>query len=362
MDELELLRSLRASGATAPAATLERARGALAQKIAAEARPVTPPPAGEWGRTTPAAPRRLPRRRLLVVAAAAAALVGGIVVADVVSVDGAAPVARASAAEVLEQSALAAVTMSDPVLAPGQYLKVEVDAVFGTYATDADGRQYAWLQSQPATQYIPADRSQEWVWDRSAPSTPVRFFDAESEAYYRAVYGADAADGGVDTSFGIWRAPGGAWMGSRQRILDYGLEEGLAALPRDPAALLAEIRAYNGDKGQSRDGEVLETVTSILSTSAVPADLRAALYRTLALVPDITVVDGEATLDGRTGVAIGRVETSGGQQLRTDLIIDPGTGQVIGRRDVTLVDQNRVPAGTTIAWSAITTTVVDSAP
>lgn len=241
---------------------------------------------------------------------------------------------------------------------------MDVKAVAETSAVDQAGRTFAWLASQNNIQYIPGDRSKEWVWDRSAPRQPVQFFGADSEAYYNAHY---ATHGfytgnapGIDEPF--WRAPGGAWFGSPQRILDMPLEEGLANLPRDPETLLARIRDYNKDKGQSRDGEVLETVRTILSTYAVPADLRAALYRTLALVSSMTIVDGQATLDGRTGVAIGRVETSGGQQLSEDIIIDQATGQVTGRRTTTLVARGPVPAGTTTGWTAITTSVVDSAP
>ncbi|MBT2514617.1 hypothetical protein [Arthrobacter sp. ISL-30] len=78
------------------------------------------------------------RRRVLVASAAAALLVGGgIVVADVVRLSG--PAATAEAAEVLNNAAAATIQTSDPVVGPGQYLRVETKAVHASSVSRADG-------------------------------------------------------------------------------------------------------------------------------------------------------------------------------------------------------------------------------
>lgn len=92
----------------------------------------------------------------------------------------------------------------------------------------------------------------------------------------------------------------------------------------------------------------------------VPADLRAALYKAAALIPGVTVTDEQATLDGRKGIAIGRVETA--SHRRQDIIIDPKTGLLIGEREVLTAPEGSMPAGTATTWTAIETTISGTAP
>lgn len=74
----------------------------------------------------------------------------------------------------------------------------------------------------------------------------------------------------------------------------------------------------------------------------------------------VRIVDDAATLDGRTGIAIGRHEAN--WMTRQDIIIDPDTGLLIGERRVLTFPQGGMPAGTTISWTAVTTTVAQSVP
>lgn len=78
------------------------------------------------------------------------------------------------------------------------------------------------------------------------------------------------------------------------------------------------------------------------------------------MIPGVTITDQQATLNGTTGVAIGRLEPANNVQY--DIIIDPKTGQYIGEREVTLIAYASFPAGTTTSWTAVTTSVVDAAP
>lgn len=102
------------------------------------------------------------------------------------------------------------------------------------------------------------------------------------------------------------------------------------------------------------------TITDGLRTGAVPADLRAAMYKAAALIPGVVLGDRQATVDGRTGTAIGLPNPEG--TSRHDLIIDPISGLVIREQYVLLVDFPGSPAGTVSGWTAIITSVVDEAP
>ena len=75
----------------------------------------------------------------------------------------------------------------------------------------------------------------------------------------------------------------------------------------------------------------------------------------------MTISDRAATLDGGTGIAFGRDESNG---IRQEIIIDPITGLMIGEQQVLLRDDIMpgVPAGESIGWTTVTTTVVDSPP
>jgi hypothetical protein len=99
----------------------------------------------------------------------------------------------------------------------------------------------------------------------------------------------------------------------------------------------------------------LSAAVTVLRSGLVPADLRAALYRALALMPELKITDEVANLDGRVGMALGIA----GSFARQDLIIDTATGQYIGDRVVTMNDGYYGPAGTTTHYSAVSTAVVD---
>ena len=140
------------------------------------------------------------------------------------------------------------------------------------------------------------------------------------------------------------------------------LQDVIATAPRDPEELLEVVYDYQRAKGKGDTPyeEAFITIADTLKTGVIPADLRAALYQAAALIPGLTVVEGEATLDGRTGISLGM--ESSRNEVRQEIIIDPATGQLIGEREVLLEDSGGIPAGTATAWTAVTTSVVDSAP
>lgn len=354
MDDLQLLREMRSDIGSAPPATLARGRTKLMARIDSASRSGAP-----TGTLAPANVRPIRyRRRVLVASAAAALLVGGIVVADVVRPTG--PGATAEAAEVLNNAAAATIQTSDPVVGPGQYLKIDTTAVYAAAVALGDpgagGRSVEWLDKSLDQLYVPADHAGEWIWNREA-RIPTTFFSEEAKAEATKYQQSQAGDP-IRTGE-LLRASGGNFYGE-PRLLFAGLplDEGVKTLPRDPQALLETIR-QRGKQGRP-EAETLESIAAALRTGVVPADLRAALYKAAALIPGVTVVDREANLDGKVGTAIGIEHPN--RQTRTDIIIDPATGLLIGERVVTLTAGETFPAGTATAWTAVQTSVVNSAP
>ena len=357
MDELHLLRATRNTTGTVPPAVLAACREKLMQKAADEVR-----------ESAPVLHPRRPWRRTVLAVSAAAALIAALVAVDVVGSDER-PGATAEAAEVLNGAAAATITSSDPVLAPGQYLLIDTKAVY-SYGKYTEAGEFAWLVSQDSQLYVPADRSGEWVWNQE-PSEPVQFFDEASRREAERMAAEEKIPGRVvagavppEERNQPMRAAGGRFYDDTPRLTLNArpMEEVIATAPRDPEKLLEVVYDYQRNKGRGDTPyeEAFGTISDTLSTGVIPADLRAALYQAAALIPGVTVTDREATLDGRTGISLGM--KTAGYNARQELIIDPATGQVIGEREVLLEDSGGIPAGTATTWTAVTTSVVDSAP
>lgn len=348
MNELTLLRKVRSDVPEASDDVLDKGRAALFSRINAS------------GSTVVKRPKRKARARwagagLGVIGAAA--LVTGLVVTNVVGLAGWRGGADPAAAAVLHSAALASIENSDPVLAAGQYLRVDSAAVYGatTQIGDSD-KMVSYLTITNDELYVPADRAEDWVWVRGL-AEPYETFGPESKRVADESWAAVVSERGADSKE-LLRAPKGAFY-SYENIHS---PDKLAALPRNPYVLLNQIYKTTIGQGNSPDGEALVWIADTLRFGAVPADLRAALYKAAAMIPGVEITEEQANLNGATGIAIGRLEDVNG--IRQDLIIDPATGQLIGERQVLTGsdEQSGFPAGTSISWTAIRTTVVDDAP
>lgn len=348
MDEISLLNRVRADVPERTPDDVIRGRAALLRAIEAPA----------------TAPARRPRHPWIWVgstAAATCALTGVFVFGGALGAPGGADPA---AAAVLGAAATAARDVVDPVVGPGQYLEVRTDAVYaatGTTEADAevarrerdgnleDGDFTSFLESDVQALWVPADRSGDWVEVRCA-RTPVQTFGPRSETLASEWEGAGAE--------GRYVLPAGKTEdGAPITMLD---ADSAADLPRDPHQLLERIYQENGNAGPSRDGEALVWLADRLRSGTVPAELRSVFYETAALIPGVTITEQQATLNGRTGTAIGRDEGENG--FRQDIIIDPETGAFIGERQVLLQPVADMPAGTATGSTSVTTTVVDAVP
>lgn len=295
-----------------------------------------------YGGTAPARGTRTVRRigigaLALGAATAVVAAVGVVLPTDAPGT--ADPAAQASAT--LRDAALATV---DPQPADGQFLKLETTASYLALST-ADGRAdstIGYLESQRREVYVPADARGQSV-EQTTQVAPTVFFGQGAEDFAKRKWNG---------------APATVAPVSRQTDSTRPVED-LAAMPRDPEALLAYLREFRYQAGSS-DENVFAHAVDLLRAGGLKADLRAALYEALALMPSVAITAEQATLDGRVGTAVGLLGTGG--DTRQEIVIEPATGEYIGVRLVTVDGFGEIPPGTPLEYTAVSTTIVNSVP
>ncbi len=151
------------------------------------------------------------------------------------------------------------------------------------------------------------------------------------------------------------KAPGGKFHGNTYTGPDESpwapTPDNVAALSQDPAALYAKLRAdVNGPQAKP-GGDPTELAVSTLFTligdqyATVPADLRAALLRTLGYLPGVTVTPNTHATDGRPAVTLSW--HFGTQLMRTELLLDPATARPLELRTVATMTAKGFQAGQT---------------
>lgn len=281
------------------------------------------------------------------VAAAAAAVAATVLVTQF---GGEPPVASAAAREL--NSAADKIGAHDEPIGPGQYRYVVTRSWDLTSIND--GRvSFSYLEERLFEIWMPADWRQEWL-TRDTP-TGKRKWIVGSE---RAAKEADLVPDPGPTS--EVRAPCGSERGCTDLgSWDWPTWRFVISLPRDPKKLYDELRRQ---PGADTSAGMLGYLAEVLQSGLVPADLRAVMYRTLAMVPGVEITEKAVNLDGRTGIAFAATEPDKGllkDGSRQELIIDPETGQLIGERQVAAKADEIAPAGTTTEYTSVTTAVVD---
>jgi hypothetical protein len=346
MDELDLLRKLRSDTGDLDNDVRTAGRTALIERI--EATPV-----GEPSVADPSEGRH--RRHIFtgLGIAAATGLAITLVFTDLVGLAGWRGGADPAAAAVLNRAA-EEMSFLDSDLDAGEYLLVKSNAVHVSSSQSEGGPLIDYYARETSELYVPADRSDEWVWIR--PHTElVEVITPGGEDAIKADFQRTLDEWGDEPE--RLRAAGGAFYGSTRG----GPWGGHANLPRDPYRLLNHIYRVTLGAGPSPDGEALVFIADTLRQGTAPADVRKALLQAATMIPGVTVVDEQANLDGVTGVAIGRLEDREG--FRQELIIDPDTGRLIGERQVVVGASGiGLQPGDISQWSSIQTSIVSSAP
>ncbi|WP_433274128.1 CU044_5270 family protein [Actinosynnema sp. CS-041913] len=286
--------------------------------------------------------RRRPLRRRLAAAAAVVVLAtAGVVAQTVLFPD---DTATARAQEALTGAAAVAARAEDPVLADGQYRYLATHAWWAK-TTGTESRSFSFLNENLIETWIPADPDGEWLQRRHETGNRKWVKGTESEA---------RAAGAVieEAPWPEQRARGGDFVqGAPERgNWQFPEPEFLAGLPTDPGRLYERLRRDSGGGKQT-----LVYAADALRTGLMPAAARANLLRALTHLPGLDVTDHAADLDGHRGVALGISEDG----ERQEIILDPGTGEVIGERRVSDSMFAGIPKGTVTGYSSITTAVVD---
>ncbi|GAA2683727.1 MULTISPECIES: CU044_5270 family protein [Actinosynnema] len=276
--------------------------------------------------------------------------------------------ASAEAAEALERAAAVAVGEVDPEVGPGRYLLVTTRA-WTLDTSSAGGRSFSRLSENLAETWVPADRRAEWVERRDvtgehrwvvgtaeeaerAGAFPEE--EGQPEGEWRGVCGRfhEPPPAGRVRVHGVEPVPESDWCGAGS--WQQPTERWQDGLPTDVAGLHARLRA-DAPKDSSRgDAALLTYVADALRTGLVRKEVRALMYRVLAELPGLEVLDRAVNLDGRVGIALGLT----GPFERAELIVDPATGQFIGERTVA-TGEGSLPSGAVTGFTSVGTAVVD---
>lgn len=294
--------------------------------------------------------RRKPARWLAAAAAIVAVAAGAVVAVETLGPDGD---GRRVDGQRVESGAAAVLNRAarnvDPdyqQVGPGQYLYLRRHEWVVVGANDT----MMWREEQYMERWVPADHTQIWL-ERSRTTGKYRWVSGnEQKAKEKGLLPkprsseAKARCGDFNPEKGFDRCSYRGW--------EHPMPDWSASLPRDPAELLARLRAEtdspSGASGTQLDLYALETATQTLSSGLLPADLRAALYKAIALMPQIRITDKQMDLDGRTGTALG--VTYDGKTR--EIIVDRDTGDFLGER-------SRWQGRTTMRTTSLRTAVVD---
>lgn len=252
--------------------------------------------------------------------------------------------AQAEAAEVLTRAANATEDTAAP-LRPGQFRYVRETYAGMTMVSTDPAAPTVYMETLEET-WIPADFDDEWLWLRhqsvkadpnhpgTAPEGPVteRLRARRGWFYERSSFWPQ----------GIWSEP---------------TPNFLAGLPRDPKALRDRLLRDQVQEKEVADG-ALTLVGDLLRSGLVPPDLTAALFRALALIPGIEVVNDTVDFFGRSAVGVAAIH----QDIISDqMLFDRRTSRYLGSRTVLLKADPLapgLPVGN-IGSSAVETFAVD---
>ena len=292
---------------------------------------------------------RTTTHRALAVAMIVATVVVVLVLGNVTGIlGGAHGGASASAAEVLNKAASLAASQPDPIVQPGQFLRIETHSVDKTSGLSRGGNSVSWLVPSTSVIYRPYDVSDLWILERHQLK-PTDFIGAGAQAEAEKEWSRQQSEPLIN---GSTRAPyGGLWGSSIENV---------GQLPTDARKLYNHFTSTYRGGSNSPEEDTWVRIIDLLQTGSAPAQLRSALYRAAAFIPGVQITGDDVTLDGHTAVVLGRIQSD--RNERQEMLIDKSTGLFVGQREVTLKTQGMTPAGSIVSSSSVTTTVVDTAP
>jgi hypothetical protein len=147
-----------------------------------------------------------------------------------------------------------------------------------------------------------------------------------------------------------------AGIGSASPPSDYA---SLAALPRDPAALLTWARGQVPSAKGGNDAGAFGILDAVLSSGMLPPAQHAAIYRALAKISGVTLDKNAADIAGRP--ALGVAYTIEGW-LNEEILFDPKTYAYLGQRSIAIKDHTEKIDGQKIIGKNGTVRVIKGGP
>lgn len=328
MNEIDLLRELRAELPGPRAESRASARGALLARIESSQR-----------RPAPAAARPWRRSRLRLVAALAA--VAALLVALPTLILGGDGQVQPAVGQVLRAAAAVAATQPvEPPPGPGQYFYTRSREAYLTTvgfnprcATHPCDREHPWEATREWSALAPRIR-QTWIAANGAGrarvvSTKPEFLTPAQRKAWKAAGSPQLSSGGVE-DFALTGQP----------FLD------TSDLPTEPKALrkLIEARKIPLVDGPPGEAETFTLIGDMLRNTYLPPPFRAALYRVVAELPEVDLQGQVEDPVGRKGIGVAFTKGS----VTHELIFDPATSALLGEREVATrrIPELQVPAGT----------------
>lgn len=239
--------------------------------------------------------------------------------------------ASAHAVQTLQGLSQIASSYSDLAPGSGQYVKIETHGFWRNCTPNFLGLESCVpAPERVASHYVPEDSKDEWA---------IEFGQEKSGDEYE-----------------VRRAVGGDFYGLSVDWVNILIEHASSG-----QELYEYLRSSDNGGSLSRDENDFVRITNALKTGLVPAHARDSFFDALSMVPGVTTTNSVNTADGREGVSIGRSEPLR-MGMRTEIIVDPMTGQVIGEREISTIAVMGYGKNEVIGQSYLKYSLVDSAP
>lgn len=371
MDEIELVKGLRAGLPDARAQSRQSARAALLQRIESADDPVSRRSAPRW---------RTRRARLLMAAVSALVLA---TVAPILLLDGNEGGVQTAAAQVLRRVAAVAASQSPKAPGPGQYLFTRSKEAHLELSFQEGPRVAARMQHR--FKQHPDRGIKQHAWWYFVPEEREMWLGSKGSGRVREVSGKASLLSARQRA--AWVAAGSPRLPRAGRVSTksfgkYGLGglyfSRLSRLPTEPHRLRRWIEAHRSlgsgltSAGTTSTGlpplksghaPVFGAIGSLLGDTFARPKLRAALYRVASELPGVQLLGTVTDPVGRKGVGVAYTDATHGERL--ELIFDPKTSTLLGERNVVTSSRRSgiaVPAGTVVGYAAhLASRVVDSA-
>ena len=305
LDELGRVRAYRSEVPEPGDASVAAARAELMAAIADEPRAASPARTRR-GEASGKRLRRLQRRRRFVLAGGLAT--AGVGIAGALGFTTAATPVSALAAQMNKLATVAGNQAWTGIPGPGQYLYTESQ---GLTEADTMGNSQECAVSQ-------VEHRQIWI----ATDGSGALNDTRDQSKFTS-----AADQSACASLGVTdpSSQNSSWTA---RFPAGGLSfptNDWKAFSTDPATLLKQVHVRDG--GPDTPAEWFTNVADMMRESDVPPAIRAALYKSAALIPGVRLLGTQTDPTGQVGLGVGYPYPNG--QIHSALIFDQQTGRML---------------------------------